>query len=124
MKVSIEGLGANKSEKAIGRVAKALGVLSKTTESFDSKLGLKAPGGKHSDADEKKDLAKIVSQLLENDIFNPAITTTHRSFIHLKKNLIKTLDETQLKDWMIERFAILVQPEISPSINIDSDDDI
>lgn len=124
VKVSIEGLGANKSERAIGRVAKALGVLSKTTESFDSKVGLKAPSGKHSDSDEKKDLTKIVTQLLESDIFNPAITTTHHSFIHLKKNLIKTLDETKLKDWMVERFAILLQPEISPSTNIESDDDM
>ena len=45
VKVSIEGLGANKSEKAIKKVAKAMGALSKTTESFDSEAGVASPMG-------------------------------------------------------------------------------
>jgi len=36
VKGSIEGLGANKSEKAIKSVAKAMGALTKATESFDA----------------------------------------------------------------------------------------
>ena len=40
VKVSIEGLKANKSEKATKRVAKAMGALSKTTGSFDSEVVL------------------------------------------------------------------------------------
>ena len=57
VKVAIDGLGANKSKKAIGRVAKAMGVLSETTKSFDSKVGITAPSGKHSDPKTAKDLS-------------------------------------------------------------------
>ena len=49
VKLSIEGLGANKSDKAIKRVAKAMGALSKTTESFDSEIGVASPSGKQSE---------------------------------------------------------------------------
>ena len=38
--VSIEGLGVNKSEKAIKRVAKAIGVLAEATSSFDLEVGV------------------------------------------------------------------------------------
>ncbi len=40
VKVSMEGLGANKSEKSIKRVAKAMGVLAKATNSFDCEVGI------------------------------------------------------------------------------------
>ena len=67
VKVAIEGLGANKSEKSIKRVAKAIGVLSETTESFDSEVGLVAPSGKHSDKAVLMDLNIIIQQLQECD---------------------------------------------------------
>ena len=114
VKVAIDGLGANKSKKAIGRVAKAMGVLSETTKSFDSTVGITAPSGKHSDPKTAKDLKRITTQLLECAIFNPQTQDIHSSFPHLKKNLIRTLEEQQLKDWMAERFSILLQPDLSP----------
>jgi len=40
----------------------------------------------------------------------------------LKKNLIKTLEEDKLKDWMVERFSMLLQPDLSTPLNIDSND--
>ena len=65
--VSIEGLGANKSENEIKRVAKAMGALSKTTESFYSEVGVASPSGKHSEESQLKDLKNIIQQLLECD---------------------------------------------------------
>ena len=67
VKVSIEGLGANKSKKAIQRVAIAMGVLSKTTGSFDDEVGVVFPSGKHSEQSQLKDVTKIVQQFLECD---------------------------------------------------------
>ena len=54
--VSIEGLVANKFEKAIKGVAKAMGALSKKTKSFDSEVGVASPSGKHSEESQLKDL--------------------------------------------------------------------
>lgn len=110
VKGAIDGLGANKSEKAIKRVAKAIGVLSTTTECYDSEVGLVEPSGKHSHKSMCKDLNKIVEQLQECKTFNIHTKTTHMSFSNLKKNILRTLDEKELKEWMIQRFSILLQP--------------
>ena len=56
VKIAIEGLGANKSKKAIGRVANAMGILSEVTKCFDSKVGIATPSGKHSDPKIAQDL--------------------------------------------------------------------
>ena len=91
-----------------------MGVLSDTTKSFDSKVAITAPSGKHSDPKTAKDLKRITTQLLECAIFNPQTQDIHSSFPHLKKKLIRTLEEQQLKDWMAERFSNLLQPDLSP----------
>ena len=53
-----EGLGANKSEKAIKRVGKAIGVMKAATHSYDKELGIQEPSGRHSDAAWKGDMEK------------------------------------------------------------------
>ena len=58
IKVAIEGLGANKSEKAIKRAAEAVGAVSKVLNSYDSALQVKKPSGKHSDQNILKDVDK------------------------------------------------------------------
>lgn len=121
-KVSIEGLGANKSEKAIKRVAKAMGILSNATTSFDSEVGIASPSGKHSEQSQLKDMNKIIQQLLECDSFNSTTLRSLHSFPHIKRNLFKTLDEKKLKEWMVERFSIISQPGISPPTLDNSDD--
>ena len=42
-------VGANKSEKAMKRVAKAIGVIAEATSSFDLEVGVISASGKHSD---------------------------------------------------------------------------
>ena len=108
VKVAIEGLGANKkSSKAVIRVGKAVGLLATITQSFDREVGVTTPSGRHSDSSMEKDLAKIVKQLLQQDLFNPTTTKTHRTFTNLKKNVIKKLEEKKTKKWMFERFTTL-----------------
>ena len=124
VKVSIEGLGANKSKKTIQRVAMAMGVLSKTTGSFDDEVGVVLPNGKHSEQSQLKDLDKIVQQLLECDPFNKMVKRNLYSFPYMKSNLIKTLnEEDQLKYWMMEQFSTLYQPNMPPPNTEDSCDD-
>lgn len=113
VKVAIEGLGANKSKKAITRVAKAIGVLTEVTDSFDEAVCVAVPSSKYSKKSMEKDIDVIVKQLMECDVFNPEKKSIHASFRYLKPNLIKTIDETTLKEWMAERLAQNLQP---PSI--------
>lgn len=48
VKVAVEELGANKSKKVITRAGKAIGILSKITDSFDKSVNVAVPSGKHS----------------------------------------------------------------------------
>ena len=84
VKVAIEGLWANKSEKSTKRVAKAIGIISETTESFDSEVGLVVPSGRHSDKAVLLDL-NIIQQLQECDTSNWQSKTQNTSSITLKK---------------------------------------
>ena len=123
VKVAIEGLGANKSDNGIKRAAKAIGALSLVLDSYDSALNVKKPSGKHSDKNVLKDVAKITTQLLECDVFMKSTTKTHLSFLHMKRNLIKTLQEQPLKDWMVHKLTSLLQPNMPhlPIIHADSE---
>ena len=71
IKTAIEGLGANKSKKAITRAGKAVGSLCSVLDSFDREADVPTPSGKHSEESRQKDLNKIVEQLLlQNYIFD------------------------------------------------------
>ena len=70
VKIAIEGLGANKSKKAIERVAKGMGILSEVTKSFDSKVGIATPSRKHSDPKIAQDVKCLTEQLIDSNIFN------------------------------------------------------
>ena len=75
----------------------AMGVLSKTTGSFDGKDGDVFPSEKHSEQSQLKDLDKIIQQLLKRDPFNNMLKPNHYSFPRMRRNLIKTLNDDQLK---------------------------
>ena len=49
----------------------------------------------------EKDDFVITDQLRKCDVFNPGSKLRHKSFNHLKT---KTLDETSLKEWMVDWF--------------------
>lgn len=105
VKTAIEGLGANKSKKAITRAGRAVGSLSGCMNSFDKEIGVSKPSGKHSEKSRDRDLVKIIDELLLQNaqIFNKDTACQHKSFISVKKNIIKKLSEKKVKEWMIER---------------------
>ena len=105
VKIEIEGLGANKSKKAITRSGKAIGVVTKAVETLDEAIGISPRSSKHSTKGMEKDVFVITDQLRKCDVFNPGSKLRHKSFNHLKTNIIKTLDETSLKEWMVDRFS-------------------
>ena len=102
VKVAIDGLGANKSKTSILRVGKVIGSLACIASSVDRGVGVAEPSARHSEKSMAKDLAKIVEQILLQDILSPKTTTVHRSFSRLKKNVIKNLEESKIKKWLVE----------------------
>ena len=103
VKTAIQGLGANKSEKAIIRTGKCVGSFSTILEKYDGEAGLTEHSGKHSK--NMKDLSLILKELMECKVFDPSSTKRHKSFPALKKNLIRTLDEKDTKEWIVNCFC-------------------
>ena len=107
-KTAISGLGANKSEKAIIRAGKTVGALSSAMDNLDKKLLLPTTSGSHSTRSVTKVLKEIVNILQQQHVFQKAQGRKHKSFKNLKTNLIRTIDEHNLKEWMTEHFARMV----------------
>lgn len=104
VKGAIEGLGANKSRKAMIRSGKAIGLLATVTKSFDAEVGVTKTCGKHSVKNSKRDLQKIIQELLQQNVFAVDSTRSHKSFT-FKRNIVKKLKVKELKEWMILRFT-------------------
>ena len=104
-KVAIDGLRANKSEKAITRVGKAIGTMTSTLDNFDTINDVPEESGAHSMKSNEKDLHKVVNQLVKSRVFDIIPGRKHKSFPNIKTNYIRTLPEQGLKDWMIDHYA-------------------
>lgn len=107
-KVAIKGLGANKSEKAISRVSRAIGMMTSTLDNFDSVNNVHAVSGAHSTKLSYKDLHKIINQLVKSQVFFVKPGWKHKSFPNIKTNYIRTISETELEEWMIEHYATVL----------------
>ena len=68
-KTAIEGLGANKSEKGIKRVGKAIGTLTDSLGNYDKVNNVPAESGAHSTRSSEKDLHKVIKQLAMSRFF-------------------------------------------------------
>ena len=104
-KVAVEGLGANKSEKAITRVGKAIGTMTSILDNFDAVNKVPSESGAHSKKSSEKDLNKIINQLVKSKVFDIIPGQKHKSYPNIKTNCIRTLPEQDLKDWMIKHYA-------------------
>lgn len=107
-KTAISGLGANKSEKAIIRTGKTIGALSLTLDNLDKELNVPATSGSHTTRSSTKDFNEVVKTLQEQQVFQEMQGRKHKSFNNLKTNLIRKIDEHNLKEWMIDHFATMV----------------
>lgn len=103
VKTAVEGLGANKTEKAIVRVGKSVGYFAKILDAFDDQAGVATVSGKHSERSMEKDLQEIVKQLVVANIFDTS--RAHKSFSKLKPNLIRKVLQKDLKEWIIGNFS-------------------
>ena len=107
-KTAIVTLGVNKSEKAIIRVGKSIGTLEGTLKTFDKEHVVPAQSGAHSERSNEKDLKKILKLLQQVRPFQTIEGRKYKSFTNLRPNMIRSLDEQAVKDWMIKRFAKMI----------------
>lgn len=105
VKTAVDGLGANKSEKAILRVGKTVGTLVESLENLDNENHVPSVSGAHSKRPSDKDKLKVLEQLMQMDPFQPKDGRKHNSFKNMRTNLIRTLDKDKLMDWLVQQFG-------------------
>ena len=101
-KVAVQGLGANKTEKAIQRVGRGVGTMADTMDIFVAVNNVPSVSRAHSKKNSEKNL---VSQLVKSSVFDIWPGRKHKSFPHLKANYIRSLSEKDLKQWMLNHYA-------------------
>ena len=67
-KIIIEGLGANKSQKAIQKIEKAIGTVSLSLENFNTISNVPAESGAHTTWSRQKDLHKVIKELVKSKV--------------------------------------------------------
>lgn len=99
-KTAVKGLGANKTQQCITRVAKAIGTISPVLDNFDADNGVGAVSSAHKVSSSEKDMTSLVTELLKTTVF---ITSErcHASFSNVPGVPLKSKD--QILDWMEKR---------------------
>ena len=103
VKTAIEGLGANKTEKAVQRVGKCVGKFIKIMDAYDEQAGVANVSGTHNKKSFFNDMHEAIKQLLGANIFDTS--TSHNSFLKLKPNVIKSLSQKDLKEWITDNIC-------------------
>ena len=98
----IKNLGANKTETAIVRSAKALGTIVPILENFDSQSNVKNITGEHKRESTEKDRAVMVEELKKINVFTVISSRKHPSFPTLR-NPLNQKSEAEMKSWIMDR---------------------
>ena len=99
---AIEGLGANKTEGSTKRVGQwCVEKFIKIMDAYDEQAGVASCSGTHNNKSFSNDLYEVIRQLLggANVLYT---STSHNSFLKLKPNIIKTLSQKDLKEWITD----------------------
>jgi hypothetical protein len=98
VKDAIQGLGANKTEKAITRVGKVLRVLAPLLDNFDSENFVAKGSGRHGKPSEDKDIHIVLQDL--SSAFQVIPSRVHNSFPNPRHPLHERSSDS-LKTWIV-----------------------
>ena len=102
VKDSIKGLGSNQTEQAITRVDKALGTIAPVLNQFDLSNNVPDVLSNHKPPNNGKDIAIIVNELSQAQVFNKIPSRKHNKFPN-PRNVLHGKEKELLEDWMINK---------------------
>ena len=100
LKGLIRLMGANKTEKAIGRMSKAAGGVRKIVDAFEEQAVIKSKSSAHSHRSSSQDEKKISSDLHKLKPFTPVIGRSHNSFVGIACDPLENLNEELFSEWL------------------------
>ena len=103
-KDAIRGLGANKTEKSIVRIGKAIGPLMSVTSNYDhSVLGKESKSSKHKVPSSEKDRRLIMNELMGRaSVFEGVAGRRYKHSCALQKSLFHKMDRKVFEGWIEE----------------------
>jgi hypothetical protein len=100
LKGLIHLMGANKTEKAITRMSKAVGSIRKVVDVFKSQAAIKPKSSAHSHRSSSQDENKISHDLQKLKPFSPTIGRCHDSFVGIACDPLESLNEEMFSKWL------------------------
>ena len=124
MKKLITAMGANKTEKAIGRASKASGGVAKISEAFEKQVKMHQKLTAHSHKSAADDEQLISKDLCSIRPFKKKDARMFDSFVDISYSLLQSFNEPKFKEW-VERHKnnILKHYTVSDDMSDDSDSD-
>ena len=124
MKKLITAMGANKTEKAIGRASKASGGVAKISKAFEKQVKMHQKSTAHSHKPAADDEQLISKDLRSIRPFKKKGGRMFESFVDLSYSPLQSFNEQKFKEW-VERHKnnILKHYTVSDDISDDSDSD-
>ena len=101
-KGAMKNLGANKTEKAISRVGRALGTLGPLLDHFDGENAIIPVSGAHCRASTDKDRNIIVGELVRTKVFTTVTGRKHQTFPH-PRDVLHAKTREEILQWMTTR---------------------
>ena len=101
-KTAVKGLGANKTQQCITRVARAIGTIAPVLDNFDSDNGVIGHSSAHKVSNSDKDVKSVVTELLKNEVFQRIPGRYHPSFTKPRVPL-HAKSEKEIVDWISTR---------------------
>jgi L1 cell adhesion molecule like protein len=107
---AVGNLCANKSNTAIERAGKCVGVLSKVGKEFDEALGISDIFGNHSTPRNDKDIHVVLQELKNAKVFQAMSSRQYQCkslYNKINKNLICNINKQSLDEWMKQHLTSL-----------------
>ena len=127
LKELIRMMGANKTEKAIGRMSKAVGGVRKIVDVFDDQASVRRKSSAHSHRSSSRDESKISSDLHKLKPFSFAGGRSHTSFVGISSDPLEDLNEESFCEWLKrhQRNIALYFPTVddTPAVHEEDDDE-
>ena len=101
-KTAVEGLGSNKVDESISRVAKALGILAPVLENYDHDNCIDNHQTIHREPSSKKDLTMLITELQKVSLFSEIPNRFYSTFKNLKNNIIHAKPMSETLEWITQ----------------------
>ncbi len=103
----IKNMGANFTEVASTRVARAVTTIEQVVELFDSETGIHPQTSTHSRKSDDEDVKKVVKALLEQNILTVQSTPrSHAAFSNMTANPPQSLNRHKLEEWIAVKLKL------------------